>query len=275
MISWDPKTNCLTAWEVPEWPKPLCPSGWGCEVGNWFGFFAHEQLGGIACQIERSSLEPVSSTKLQSSWWIKLPRAKLCLNLLDDLVSPQRMVRTLTVKNHSPQVSWLGDAVLRMVIPWEPGLVAEVEGTEITHTNSNSYHDTEARQVGLKWPDGRRVQVSWLHQSREIPALTPYLYVRDQAPIPRSTHIPFHKPAWVVHARLLVDYPTAWVYRFGRLPLTFWSRGILGRYLISPPRLQNFWRSAEWKTGLKRDLYGLWPLMPSQSLAFSILIEVS
>ena len=122
MISWDPQTNCITSWQVPDWPQPLRFTGWGCEVGNWFGFFSQAFLDGIACQIESSQLGPADGTRLGSHWVVKLPKAKFSIQVLDELVTPNTLIRKLTVFNTTPEIAWIGDAVLRLVVPWEEGL---------------------------------------------------------------------------------------------------------------------------------------------------------
>jgi hypothetical protein len=275
MITWDPRTNCITSWLVPQWPKPLRLTGWGCEVGNWFGFFAHEQLGGIACDIKNFQLGPANCNELASSWRIHLPKGIFEINTLDKMIWPNSMVRILSILNPSQSISWVGDFVLRIVIPWEDGLVGEIEGQQIIHHGTNFYHDTEDDQVGLRWADGRVLTISWLKRPDRWPAFSTYLYLRDQPPLLCSSHKEFHRPVWVIHARLLVDYPAALVFRFWRNPFVLWSRGLLGRYLISTDRLKNLWRAGEWKTNKRRALYGLWPLMPEQSINFAVKIDAS
>jgi hypothetical protein len=271
MIAYNPQTNCITEWNIENWPRPLNFTGWGCEVGNWFGFFAHERLGGTACEIVKRRLEPQGPTRLGSHWLIKLPKAILDINLLDE-ISENKIARNLSVSNYSDDISWLGDAVIRVVVPWEEGLTAELEHREIVHRNSNFYYDTEDPEVALRWTDGRRLVVRWLGLPVAPAALTPYLYVRDQ---PARHYASGHavSPAWVIHARLLVDYPAALVWRLWRNPLVLWSRGGWGRFLISPCRLQNHWRTREWKSGYRTSIYGLWPLAGKDVLNFSVEVE--
>jgi hypothetical protein len=274
MITWESRTHCITEWHLPTWPYPLRFIGWGCEVGNGFGFFAHERLGGIGCQINSSRLESNSPKKVGSTWSLDLPKAPLYLQTEDELIACNRIVRQLSVFNPAKQrVAWIGDAVLRLVVPWEKGLVAEMEQKDIVHSNTNFYYDTEEPAVALRWPDGRRLVVGWLQPPQVPPALTPYLYVRDQPAMPQSGHAHCSEPAWVIHARLLVDYPAALVFRVWRNPLVLWSRGLLGRYLLSSRYLKNLWRAGEWNPGTRWNLFGLWPLLPAQSLNFGIKLE--
>jgi hypothetical protein len=273
MLTWAPRTNCLTAWQIPQWPQPLRFSGWGCEIGNWFGFFAHERLGGLACRIANLDLPPPTATKSRSSWHITLPKACLQIQMTDELTSPTVLERILTVANSSAQVAWLGDSVLRQVIPWEEGLVTLVEQEQFQHHNANFYRDTEEPAVALHWPDGRKLTVSWVGLPTAPAAMTPYLYVRDQPAMPRYSHGHCATPAWVVHARCLVDYPAALALRLWRNPFIFWNRTIIGRYLISGSRLQNLWRAGEWRPGQKRFLGGLWPLPPGMKIKMAVKLE--
>jgi hypothetical protein len=276
MLTWDPKTNCIIEWQVPHWPQPLRFSGWGFEFGNWFGFFAHERLGGIGCKIINNELSTNGSTKLVSTWEIQFHKARLQAQLTDELVAPTRLMRTLTITNLSKKkIAWIGDAVLRMVLPWEEGLVAEVEQKEIIHRNSNFYHDTEDLEVALRWSDGRGLTVSRDGYPDAPPGLTPYLYVRDQPAMPQYSHAHCVNPAWVIHARCLVDYPAAFVFRLWRNPLILWSRGIIGRYVLSPGRLINLWRAGEWRPGQKWSLFGVWPLKPEEVLSMTVKVEAS
>jgi hypothetical protein len=273
MITWDHQTNCLLTWQVPHWPQPLRFTGWGIEVGNAFGFFAQERLGGFGCRIESGHLEPTSATSLGGTWHIKFPKAELQVTTLDELVSPEIIIRHLSVTNRSRhEMAWLGDAVLRLVIPWEEGVTAEVEQRTIVHRGSNFYYDTEEPEVALRWPDGRRLVVGWHKRTNVPPALTPYLYVRDQPTLPRFSYSHCAVPSWVIHGRLLVDYPAALVFRVWRDPLVMWSRGFIGRYLISTRHIRNLWRAGEWHPGTRWNLFGLWPLLPQQSLQFSLKI---
>ena len=288
MLSWDPETYCITEWQVPGWPQPLSFNGWGAEVGNGFGFFSQEFLGGIACRIESRQLENPSPTKLGSRWQIRLPQARLNLQMVDELILPRQIIRHLTVANLSEKnIAWIADAVIRLAVPWEEGLIAELEGKEINHQNTNFYYDTEEPEISLRWADGRRLLVRWLEKPYTIPALTQYLYVRDQPAMPQHNHYYWSVPVWVIHARLLVDYPAALVMRLWRNPLVFWSRGLLGRYVLGRVfmgrfSLKNLWRAGEWHPerkwqvlgrSLQPFIFGIWPLLPGQSLDFCIRIE--
>ncbi len=275
VITWDQETNCLKELQVPGWPQPLRFTGWGCELGNIFGLFFQERLGGRRFQVESRELEPTTATSLGSTWQIRLPKGKFRLSTLDEFPSPTRIIRHIKVANaDQTKVAWLFDAVLRLAVPWEEGLVAEVENRELVHRSSNMYYDTEEPQVALRWPDGRRLTVRWLGRPVSPPAMTPYLYVRDQPARPHAGEAHSATPGWVIHARLLVDYPAAFVFPVYRA-LVMWSRGPIGRYLLSRESWLGRWRIGEWQPGHKRSLFGLWPFLPGQTLNFSIQIDIS
>jgi len=276
MLSWDKRTNCITEWRVPGWPRPLNFIGWGCEVGNGFGFFAHERLGGLYCRIESRQLERPSPTKIGSRWQIKLPQTRLNLQTVNEMIRPNQIIRNLAVTNPSEKnIAWITDAVIRLVVPREEGLVAEFEQRDLVHKGSNFYHETEEPEVSLRWADGRRLVVRWLEKPYTIPALTPYLYVRDQPATPQYNDYPRSLPAWVIHARLLVDYPAAFVFRLWRDPCVIWSRGFFGRYLLKRRYLKYFWRGGELHPGLKWYIFGIWPLVAKQSFNYTIMIEAN
>jgi hypothetical protein len=246
--------------------------GWGCEIGNWFGFFAHERLGGRSCQILERKTKPFDGQCLESSWIIKMPKAHLELSLIDELVAPNCLRRSLSVYNISSHVSWIGDTVIRTVVPWQEGLCSLVEGQRITHQDSNFYYDTEDQEVALVWPDGRHLTISWASPPEAPPTLTPYLYVRDQPAYPQGGYLHSSRRAWVVHARLLVDQPASFVYRWSKF--TFWDRGPIGRHIVSPRRLASRWRAAEWRLPGRGSLYGLWPLAPHQNIKLYIVLNI-
>jgi len=273
MKTWNPKTHCLTTWKPASWPQPIQFSGWGCELGNWFGFFAQERESGYKCQIAAKHLPPAGDSTLGSSWAIQLPKAQLHLDTLDTFVGADQIQRSLVVENRSREVAWIGDAVIRLVVPWEEGLVALLEDRELTHAGSNLHYETEEPEVALQWPDGRRLIVRWHDRAAAPPTFTPYLYVRD---MPRQAH-PGNpgaaSPAWVIHARLLVDYPAALVFRYWRDPFVFWSRGIFGRYFVSAKNFRNYWRGGEIQKSARKYLYGIWPLVPHDVLRLNMEIE--
>jgi len=273
VVTWDPETNCVTAWRVPDWPTPLVFSGWGCEIGNWFGFFAHERLGGIACHIREAKLAKVTEGTLTSSWSIQLPHGAFALSLADQLRSPSQIVRHVSAWNNGREIGWIGDLVIRTVIPWEPGLLAIVDGRIIEHPDDNRCYETEEPCVYLRWPDGRTLAVTRRQEQNVPPAFTAYTYVRAQPAMPQYKHRHSSTRAWVIHTRLLVDYPAAFVYRYARNPVVFWSRGALGRFILSPKRLADRWRAHEWGRPGRGNLYGLWGLEPDQILSMNAEIR--
>lgn len=271
MIRWNTNTNCITEWTIPSWSEPLRFSGWGCEVGNFFGFFAHERLGGCVCKIQQRQLKSFNGQQLAGNWQIAMPKAKFFLSMVDKVTSPTCMLRSLRIKNISKDISWIGDAVIRLVVPWQEGLHGILEQKVIDHKNKNSYYDTEDKKVALVWQDGRRLTISWVAQPVAPPSFTPYLYLRDQPSFPHSNHVHSAYRAWVVHARLLVDQPASFVYRWSKF--TFWDRGLIGRYIVSPRKQFHRWRAAEWKLPGRGTMYGLWPMLPEQELLISIKIR--
>jgi len=271
---WNLDTGCLEEWKVPGWTGPLKPLGWGCEVGNWLGFFSQERLDGLACRIHEKTVVH-QDQGMTSRWLISLPHAVLTLELEDRLVGPGRMKRSLRVINPGAFISWLGDVVIRLVIPAEAGLEAIVGGARHMHAGKNRYLETEEPEVSLCWPDNRRLNVRWDTGGDWPPSFTRYLYVRDQPAIARRGHRHASVPTWVVHARLLVEDPAAFVYRWARNPLVLWSRGIIGRWLVRPRHLAARWRAAEFGLAGRGTLYGLWPLKPGQSLKMHVIVEAT
>jgi hypothetical protein len=276
MLKLNENNNCVTEWHPSNWSRPLRISGWGCEMGNGFGFFSQEAIGGYGCQIMGRNLPPASPQLIESAWQIKFPKARIDIKMVDKIASPTSIIRHISVINpNSRYVSWLFDSVLRLAVPWEDGLVARLEQRDIIHRNSNFYYETEEPQVALQWTDGRRLSVKWLKKPNVPLAMTPYLYVRDQPAMPKYSQPSYATPSWVIHARTLVDYAPAFVFRLWRNPLVMWSRGLFGRYLISARYLKYFWRGGELHPGLKWFIFGLWPFLPKQSFNFSIMVEAN
>ncbi|HDG98737.1 MAG TPA: hypothetical protein ENG73_11330 [Desulfobacterales bacterium] len=275
LIRWDTRTNCITEWLVPSWSRPLRFVGWGCEIGNWFGFFAHERLDGTSCKILDRKLYLIEDSSIGSTWLIKLPHARFSVEVLDEFRGESCIVRRLTIRNSSCKVSWIGDVAIRTVVPWEEGLVAKFEGTVIQHKDRNFYYDTEEKAVALYWKDGRQLNFTWVNRPNFPLAFTPYLYIRDQPARPEVGHLHCATRAWVVHARVIVDYPAAFVYRLGRNPFVLWNRGFLGRFIVKPHRLGHRWRAAEWKLLGRGSLYGVWPMLPGDQWSMSLKINAS
>jgi len=269
----DEKTGCITKWRVSEFGD-VNFLGSGCEFTDWFSFFAHERLGGFGIKFKKISIKN-NDTKVISHWDIKTKKGHFiaivsfeekCPNLLD-----QRLKLTA---QPSRKTSWLGDAVVRFVVPSVGGSKAFVEGKYCNHNNSNTMIETEESEIRLKLAQNKELKFRWSEEFPKCPlSMTPYLYARDQPARPQDQHKHSSVPSWVLHGRVLTEMPAAFVFRFFRNPGVIWDRLKIYKILFNRLNLYSYWRAGEFKLEHRKQTQGLWPLRPGESIELSVELE--
>lgn len=272
-IEIDINTGCVTKWSIPNFGE-MSFLGSGCEFSDWFSFFAHERLGGFGIKIRNIEIDH-SDLRAQSKWDVKTRKSHFIAEVMIEEKAPNLLVQSLKlIAQPSRPLSWLGDAVLRFVIPLENGLRAKVDGVSLDHKNSNTMVETENREVELCWLDGRILKFRWANGYPRCPLpMTPYLYARDQPANLKRGHKHCSRPAWVLHARLLVEMPAAFVFRFFRNPGVFWDRPKFFKILSDRLDLYRYWRAGEFQLSKRKQTQGLWPFKPGEGVELEIELE--
>jgi len=243
--------------------------GGGIEFGDWFSFYSQERDNKII--VQNKNLGSNSSFTNNFKVNLKLGAYDIFdMNYLDN----DSFIKKIIIRNIKYPYSWLGDAVIRIVINCEEVNSILIENNQIKHENRNFYNDFETDQVIVKMKNGKNLLFSWIdHLSHAPNAFTRYIYVRDQPEIKTRHH--YLPKSWVIHFRYLVDYPAAYVFRLARNPFVWWSKGILGRNIIKPEKLYKFWRAQEWKSKRRGQLQGLWPLEYGEEIALAVKTETT
>lgn len=267
-ISIDKNTGCLK--KIVIFDREIEFLGWGIEIGDGIGFFAQERESGWRVKIINKKIE-VGERRVETIWELKLPLAFLKIKTFD-LFDQNEIIRSIIVKNIRNNYSWLRDIVIRTVIPWEENSFGILGERVIFHQDTNFYNDCEEDKISLQL---NKVKIDFLWQNilNIPPSFTKYFYIRDQ---PKNNKYKFEyckKRSWVIHARLHVDYPAAYIYRIWREPFVFFSRGVLGKYLINPLKLKERWRAGEFNKEGKSNLYGVWPIKMGEQIEAKIQIS--
>ena len=273
MIEIEESTGCLMKWKNPEFGE-VNFIGSGCEFSDWFSFFSHERLGGLDISVRKIGMS-ASDKGFTSKWDIKTKKGSFSVEV--DFQEKSMNVlfqRVIIVAKQTVPVSWLGDAVVRFVLPTEAGMMAVVENCSAEHTASNTMRETEARSVSLQWPDGRSLNFKWAEGFPRHPiAMTPYLYIRDQAASPQEKHKHSSMPSWILHGRLLTEMPSAFVFRFSRNPGVLWDLQEIQKRLFQRLSLYNYWRAREFQTHKRLQTQGLWAFRAGERVELAVELE--
>lgn len=269
----DEKTGCITKWKIPHFGEVKF-LGSGCEFTDWFSFFAHERLGGFGIKLKKISIEKIE-IKVTSQWDIKTKKGHFNVLVSFEEKYPNLIIQKLKITAQPSQtISWLGDAVIRFVIPANKDSKAFVENKYWTHNNSNTMIETEGREIRLQWAQNKEMRFRWSDAFPKCPiSMTPYLYARDQPARPEDRHKHSSVPSWVLHGRLLTEMPAAFVFRFFRNPGVIWDRPKIYKILFNRLNLYKYWRAGEFKVAHRKQTQGLWPFKPGESIELSAELE--
>jgi len=274
MIEIDNNTGCLREWIVPG-TGSLNFIGSGCELSDWFSFFSHERYGGVGVAVRKIEINKYSDG-VMSKWDVETRKGSFRVEVIIEETSPNvLMQRVLITAKPGKDVSWIGDAVVRFVVPDAQGFFSVVEGYCYEHKASNVMRETEDKAVKLQMQDGRYLNFRWARGFPKHPvALTPYLYIRDQYASPNSKHEHCSVPAWVLHGRLLTEMPSSFVFRFGRNPAVLWNSSDVGKMLFRMFSLDKYWRTREFQSHDRMQTQGLWPLQAGEKVELSVELEL-
>lgn len=267
--------NCLEKWDFDDEHEPLNFYGWGIEIGNWFGFFSHENSGGVACKVLQA--EFISNhDEITSNFTISLPKATFQLSVQDLILNRKSIIRKFSIINSSTKISWIGDCVIRTAIPLkEKKIKGFLENETVQHNGYNFYRDTEDDIVSLIINNSYKFKNEFIYANYSSPNITKYNYLRDQPKNKKLNQKQYTENCWIIHSRLLVDFPSAYVFRFAKNPFVFWDRHFVGNILFKYFHLKHYWRRCEWGAHGRGATYGLWALKPQEKLELIIKNEIT
>lgn len=221
------ENGCITAIIAGRNRLPI--TAWGCEVGNWHGFFSQEKLGGSSVAIIFYEVK-FESNHIETRFEFNLPGGRFSVNTLEYLVDGviNRIYSLRAIED-----LYIGDFVIRSGTDSNHWNVARIGNKCFFHRSRNIMHQlpiSEALISNSKF-DIRffmENQDNFIMPSR-FDALT---YVRDEP-----------GGSWIIHHRLLTRYNACDEYVF-RIRNRLWSN--LQHPLISSRFIRRiFWRLSE------------------------------
>lgn len=215
-------------------------NGWGCELGNWRGFFSQLK------HLKDSTAEIISRTDneyhIRFNAELKYQNDQIGrFNITEKLTFADTEITQEYVFTVTSTVAKLGDLVNRCVFNANILPQGSISGKRLKHRGQNRYHQYPITDVSLSSKD-IKVTVQALPMS--IPssygqAFQETTYLRDEPALPDSS------PAWIIHSRLIAKpemaggYIARWFYPNCLLPA--WITTILASRLLRP----FFWRLRE------------------------------
>jgi len=224
----DPKSGCLSS--ISAAGVQMDVGGWGCEVGNWYGFFSQEKVGGRNVQVlDRSVLAGVAT--ITARFEVALPRARVSLRstetLHDGIIEREYSLEAL-------DASYIGDFVLRSGFEsrtWFEGMIGKYR---LQHRHRDRMVQIKTKAGTLSSPDLR--VVSALCDARFPQRFDLLTYLRDEP-----------SGLWIIHHRLLTrggdcdDYV---------LQMRGGYMSVNGEWLIPRIARRLLWRFSERNRGL-------------------------
>ncbi len=223
-IDVDPRTGCVVRFLHDDGDFDV--ASWGCEFGNWFGFFSQARMGGTAVDILRKEVMPTAEC-VETRFEVRLPGGHYCFEGRDYL--DQGEIRRRYVLR-AIEESTLGDFVIRAALcggRWSEGRIA---GKRLMHSSKNrmyQYATSEASVCGGRWSLGFQT-LDTIYPA----TLDNLLYLRDEPP-----------GLWILHHRLLTRNGACDEYVL-RIRRRIWSSR--ANPIVGNPVLRKMlWRFAE------------------------------
>ena len=218
------ETGCLTSIEAETSTLPV--SAWGCEFGNWHGFFSQERMGGTNATVMDKTVT-VTRNQVRTKIEVSLPQAH-CLFSGSDNIEAGKLIRTYRLEAMEP--SLIGDFVIRSGFSCKLWPKAILGDRVLVHRGKNSLIEEDlgiVRMVG-KAPT-MEVKPGYGRFSLPFRHLT---YVRDQP-----------GEAWIVHQRLLTKNGSCdeYVFRVRHHVFSSSTHRIVANRVVR----KIFWRLAE------------------------------
>lgn len=180
----DHHTGCICSIECRDGSLPV--DSWGCEVGNWHGFFSQAKMGGSCVEIERRNVL-VELNRVVVRVEFRLPHGHFEFVGTDALEHGEiRRDYRLIAKCDS----FLGDFVVRAAFRSEDWLHGGIPGKVWRHRSGNTMYQYPC-QSACVWNDHEEVDFRTLNVVSPD-TLDNLIYLRDEP-----------SGLWILHHRLL------------------------------------------------------------------------
>lgn len=225
----NPDNGCITALECDK--GKILIAGWGCEFGNWHGFFSQDKLGGSNVNIVKKEVSTTHEVA-KSVFEIMLPGSHVVFRGLD-ILQDGRILRNYILE--AKEDSTLGDFVIRAAVTSEKWREGRIGNGILRHRSSNTMRQMPVRVAYLSDDEMQiKFELDQIFSTEPLEVLT---YLRDEP----SGH-------WIMHHRLLTRDGSCDEYIFRCWHKTWSSYN--NRFVQSRFLRKVFWRLAERK--LKR-----------------------
>jgi len=230
-LAFDAQTGCVTALVWAGGTVPV--ESWGCEFGNWHGFFSQARMGGTAVEVRRRQVVG-GPQEVTARFDVAYPGGTFRFTGRE-MLADGRLQRRYELE--ALERSTLGDFVVRLGAAASRWPEARLGDRRLDHRNRNRMVLLPERTARLVGPDLHLVStLAAVDCPDSLDVLT---YVRDEP-----------GGLWIVHHRLLTRDGACDEYAF-----RFW-RGTWSSYDHSWLRWKLmrrlFWRLAERRPGLIR-----------------------
>lgn len=218
------ETGCLQFIEAGDTIVPL--AAWGCEFGNWYGFFSQEKMditGAIILDKEITIRQNHVHTMIE----VSLPEAHLRFQGVESLHSG-KLIRTYRLQ--ALEKSLLADFVIRSGFSCKLWPKAILGDKELFHRGKNSLFERDEGIVQMvgSFPTAI-LEPNYASLLLPLQHLT---YVRDEP-----------SGAWIVHQRVLTKNGSSdeYVFRMRHHLFSSYTCGVVGNRVFR----KVFWRLAE------------------------------
>jgi hypothetical protein len=183
-FSSDSDTGCISSFETVRGLIYL--DGWGCEFGNWRGFFSQQRMNGLGAELVSKQIVQTRD-QIRTKLEVLLPHGHFEFNGTDSLVSGA-ILRTYALT--ALRKSALGDFVVRTAVHGNDWPLASLGNKVVRHRKRNRMLERKEPEVLLS-SEGLvlSIKVDYIRCHESMDFVT---YVRDEPP-----HL------WVIHQRLL------------------------------------------------------------------------
>lgn len=183
-FDYNPDSGCITAVKHSKGEIPI--ESWGCEFGNWYGFFSQAKTGGTNVDVIEKAVEG-SEREIKSRFEVALPRGRYLFKGSETLVKG-RIKRKYIIR--ALERSTLGDFVIRAGLCSRRWVRGYLGGRELRHRRSNTMVQLPESTACVR---NDQWQIKFVMGETSSPKpLDVLTYLRDEP-----------TGLWIIHHRLL------------------------------------------------------------------------